>query len=252
MEIETDYGSINIQVEEYKRPTFEVLFDKPNQHYKLNDSIKVQGKASSFSGYSVNNAKVNYKVFRRAMYDYRLTYTQRSAIYGSNIYSERKQIAIGKTNTKPGGKFDITFFAKATNTKQNYSYEIETEVTDLNGETRTKTTAINVGQKDINLNISAEQVIYVSNKTDSIPFWVTNLNNEPIKANVKAEWSLLQAPSKLMNKSPFYAENYALSKEEFIKCFPDEDYNNELEVAKWPIKSVELKQSPTAKNGRGV
>ncbi|MGN8058054.1 alpha-2-macroglobulin family protein [Pedobacter sp. 22163] len=251
MEIETDYGSINVQVEEYKRPTFEVLFDKPNQHYKLNDSIKVQGKASSFSGYSVNNAKVNYKVFRRAMYDYRLTYTQRSAIYGSNIYSERKQIAIGKTNTKAGGKFDITFFARATNTKQNYSYEIETEVTDLNGETRTKTTMINVGQKDINLNVSTEQVIYVSNKTDSIPFWVTNLNNEPIKANIKAEWSLLQAPSRLINKSPFYAENYTLSKEEFIKHFPDEDYNNELEVAKWPIKSVELRQSPTAKDGRG-
>jgi len=251
MEIETEYGRIAVQVEEYKRPTFEVLFDKPNKHYKLNDSIKVLAKASTFSGYAVNNAKVNYKVFRRAMYDYRLTYTQHSAIYGSNIYSERKQIAIGKTNTKSGGKFEITFFAKAANTKQNYSYEIETEVTDLNGETRTKTTTINVGQKDINLNVSTEQVIYVSNKTDSIPFWVTNLNNEPIKTNVKAEWSLLQAPARLMNKSSFYAENYALSKEEFIKRFPDEDYNNELEVAKWPIKSIELKQSPIAKNGRG-
>ena len=250
MEIETDYGRINVQVEEYKRPTFEIVFDKPNQKYKLNDSIKVHGKATAFSGYSVNNAKINYKIFRRAIYDYRSNDVQYAAIYGSRGF-ERQQIAIGRTNTKPGGKFDITFFAKATNTKQNYSYEIETEVTDLNGETRTKTTAINVGQKDINLNVSAEQVIYISNKTDSIQFWVTNLNNEPIKANVKAEWSLLQAPSRLMNKSPFYAENYALSKEEFIKYFPDEDYNNELEVAKWPIKSVELRQSPTAKNGRG-
>jgi uncharacterized protein YfaS (alpha-2-macroglobulin family) len=251
MEIETDYGSIKVQVEEYKRPTFEIVFDKPNQHYKLNDSIKVQGNVSAFSGYSVNNAKVNYKVFRRAIYDYRLTYAQRSAIYGSNIYAERKQIAIGKTGTKTGGKFDIVFFAKATDTKQNYSYEIETEVTDLNGETRTKTTAINVGQKDINLNISTEQVVYVNSKTDSIAFSVTNLNNEPIKANVKAEWSLLQSPSRLMNKSPFYAENYAMSKEEFIKNFPDEDYNNELEVAKWPIKSVELKQNLVVKDGRG-
>ena len=250
MEIETDYGRINVQVEEYKRPTFEIFFDKPNQKYKLNDSIKVHGKATAFSGYSVNNAKINYKIFCRAIYDYRSNDVQYAAIYGSRGF-ERQQIAIGRTNTKPGGKFDITFFAKATNTKQNYSYEIETEVTDLNGETRTKTTAINVGQKDINLNVSAEQVIYISNKTDSIQFWVTNLNNEPIKANVKAEWSLLQAPSRLMNKSPFYAENYALSKEEFIKYFPDEDYNNELEVAKWPIKSVELRQSPTAKNGRG-
>ncbi|ARS41283.1 hypothetical protein CA265_17130 [Sphingobacteriaceae bacterium GW460-11-11-14-LB5] len=250
MQIETDYGSIYVQVEEYKRPTFEVVFDKPIQKYKLNDSIKVEGRASAFSGYSINNAKINYKVFRKAIYDYRLNYAQRIAVYGSGSF-DRKQIAIGKTSTKAGGKFDITFFAKATDTKQNYSYDIEIEVTDLNGETRTKSTSINVGQKDINLNISTEQVIYTSNKTDSIAFWVSNLNNEPIKANIQAKWSLLQSPSRLMNKSPFYAEGYTMNKDEFIKNFPDEDYNNELEVAKWPVKSVELKQNLSIIDGRG-
>ncbi|GAA4209334.1 hypothetical protein GCM10022289_34630 [Pedobacter jeongneungensis] len=251
MQIETGYGSIYIQVEEYKRPTFEVVFDKPDQHYKLNDSIKVQGKASSFSGYSVSNAKVNYKVFRRVMDDYRFTYEQRSAVYGSRMYAERKQVAIGKTTTQAGGKFGIAFFAKATDTRANYSYEIVADVTDLNGETRSKTTTINVGKKDIALNISGEQVVYLSNKTDSISFSVTNLNNEPVKADVKAEWNLLQAPSRLTNKSPFYAENYTMGREAFIKNFPDDDYNNELEVAKWPIKSVEFKQNLMAKNGRG-
>jgi uncharacterized protein YfaS (alpha-2-macroglobulin family) len=251
MEIETDYGRIAVQVEEYKRPTFEVVFDKPNKHYKLNDSIKVEGKASSFSGYSVSNAKVNYKVFRSVMDDYRLSYEQRSVIYGSRMYVERKQVAIGKTNTKGDGKFEITFFANATDINTNYSYEIVADVTDLNGETRSKTINLTVGKKDIKLNLSTEQVVYLSNKADSISFSVTNLNNEAIKADVKAEWSLLQAPSRLLNKSPFYAENYGMSKEEFIKNFPNDDYNNELEVAKWPVKSVEFKQSLSLKNGRG-
>jgi uncharacterized protein YfaS (alpha-2-macroglobulin family) len=251
MGIETTYGSIYVQVEEYKRPTFELVFDKRNQHYKLNDSIKVSGRASAFSGYSVSNAKVNYKVFSKVIDNYSLSYAQRNAIFGSRMYAERKQIAIGKTNTKAGGKFEIAFFAKASDTRLNYSYEIEAEVTDLNGETRTKTTSLNVGKKDITLNISAEQIVYLSNKTDSISFSVTNLNNEPIKAGIKAEWSLLQAPSRLMNKSPFYAENYAMAKEAFIKNFPDDDYNNELEVAKWPVKSVGFRQNPGVKNGRG-
>lgn len=250
MTIRTDGGEITVQVEEYKRPTFEVVFDKPNQRYKLNDSIKVVGKASAFSGYSVSNASLNYKIFRRALYDYRSNYTERTAIYGSRAF-ERKQVAIGKTATKAGGKFEITFFAKATDTRLNYSYDVEVEVTDLNGETRSKTTSVNVGKKDINLSISAEQVIYMSNKRDSLAFWVSNLNNEPIKASVKAEWSLLQAPFRLMNKSPFYAEKYAMTQEEFIKIFPDEDYNNELEVAKWPVKSVVLTQNAEIKNGRG-
>lgn len=250
MIIGTEDGDIGVQVEEYKRPTFEVVFDKPNQRYKLNDSIRVMGKANAFSGYSVSNASVNYKVFRRALYDYRLNNVEQSAIYGSRAF-ERKQVAIGKTTTRAGGKFDITFFAKAIDTKLNYSYDIEAEVIDLNGETRSKTTSVNAGRKDINLSVSCEQVIYVDSKRDSLDFWVSNLNNEPIKASVKAEWSLLQAPSRLMNKSPFYAEKYTMTKEEFIKIFPDEDYNNELEVAKWPVKSVELKQNLTVKNGRG-
>lgn len=250
MEIETGYGSISVQVEEYKRPTFEVVFNKPNQKYKLNDSITVQGKTSSFAGYSVNNAKVNYKVFRKQVYDYRLNYTERIAIYGSRGF-ERKQIAIGRTTTKEDGKFDITFFAKATDSRQNYSFEIETEVTDLNGETRTKTIVVNAGQKDVNLNISAEQVVFLTKKTDSISFWVTNLNNEPIKAKVKAEWNLLETPSRLMNGGLFKAENYAMSKEEFVSDFPDEEYRNELEVAKWPVKSVMLKQELAVKDGNG-
>ncbi|QIL38854.1 hypothetical protein G7074_05885 [Pedobacter sp. HDW13] len=52
-------------------------------------------------------------------------------------------------------------------------------------------------------------------------------------------------------QKPFYAENYSISKEAFIKVFPDQEYNKELEVAKWPLKSVELKQNPDVKNGRG-
>lgn len=251
MEIKTDYGRIAIQVEEYKRPTFEVLFEKPNKHYKLNDSIKVAGKASSFSGYSVSNAKVNYKVFRNLIYDYRLSYGQRSAIYGPGINAQRKQVAIGKTITTPDGKFEITFFTSAADINANYSYEIMADVTDLNGETRSKTINLTVGKKDIMLNISTTQVAYLSNKTDSISFSVTNLNREPVKADIKAEWSLLQAPSRLMNKSPFYAENYAMSKEDFIKNFPDDDYDNELDVAKWSVKSVEFKQNLSAKNGLG-
>ncbi|WP_406824097.1 MG2 domain-containing protein [Pedobacter sp. KACC 23697] len=251
MEIETEYGRIAVQVEEYKRPTFEVVFDRPNKNYKLNDSIKVEGKASSFSGYSVSNAKVTYKVFRNLMYDYRLSYGQQHAIYGSRINAERKQVAIGKTNTKAGGKFEISFFANATDTGKNYVYEVVADITDLNGETRSKTINLTVGKKDIILNISTEQVMYLSKKADSISFSVTNLNHETIKADVKAEWILLQAPSRLMNKSPFYAENYAMSKEDFIKNFPHDDYNNELEVAKWPVKSVEFKQNLSAKTGRG-
>ncbi|WP_316785283.1 alpha-2-macroglobulin family protein [Pedobacter frigiditerrae] len=250
MRLETDYGNIQIQVEEYKRPTFEVVFDKFNQHYKLNDSIKVLGKAVAFSGYSVANAKVSYKIYRRAIFDYRLGYGESYAIYGVSAFT-RQQIAIGKTLTKAGGKFEFSFFAKGPNEKLNYAFDIEVTITDLNGETRTKTTTINVGKKDISLVISNNQMLVLNSKTDSIPFSVTNLNYEPIKADLKAEWFLLEAPARLTNKSPFYAEKYTLSKEEFIKTFPTDDYNNESDLSKWPVLKNKYNQNITTDKGTG-
>ncbi|WP_169306859.1 alpha-2-macroglobulin family protein [Pedobacter polaris] len=250
MRLETEYGGINIQVEEYKRPTFEVVFDKFNQQYKLNDSIKVQGKALAFSGYSVSNAKVSYKIYRRMIFDYRLSYSQSYAIYGVNAF-HKQQIAIGTSTTKAGGKFEFNFFAKAPNDKTNYAFEIEVTLTDLNGETRTKSTTINVGKKDIALTVTNDNMLFLSAKTDSISFSVTNLNYVPIKASVKAEWFLLEAPNRLTNKSPFYAEQYTLSKEEFIKAFPNDDYNNELNFAKWPIIKTQFNQNSIVDKGLG-
>lgn len=251
MHITSDYGSIEVQVEEYKRPTFEIVFDKPNQSYKLNDSVKVQGKASSFAGYVIANSKISYKIFRSAIYNYNLDFIERIDNYGSQDFA-RTQVAFGKTTTKADGKFEVVFLAKAPNDKINYTFEIETELTDINGETRTKSTSINVGKKDIQLAIATNQILFLSSKPDSISFNASNLNGEPIKAKIKAEWSLLQAPTRLMNKSPFYAEYYTLSKEEFVKTFPDEDYNNELEIEKWPIKNTIYHQELAVANGIGA
>ncbi|RZL47355.1 MAG: hypothetical protein EOP00_12215, partial [Pedobacter sp.] len=250
MRLETEYGSINVQVEEYKRPTFEVVFDKFNQRYKLNDSVKVQGKAVAFSGYSVSNAKVSYKIFRRAIFDYRTDYSQSYAIYGANAFT-RQQIAIGKTTTGVGGKFEFNFFAKPANDKLNYAFDMEVTITDLNGETRTKSTTINVGKQDITLAVNTDQSMFLTGKTDSISFAVNNLNYIPTKASVKAEWFLLKTPNRLSNKSPFYAEQYTLTKEEFIKTFPNDDYNNELNLNKWPVFKAQLNQTSTADKGIG-
>ncbi|HTN00196.1 MAG TPA: MG2 domain-containing protein [Pedobacter sp.] len=250
MMLETAYGSIQIQVEEYKRPTFEVVFDKPNQHYKLNDSIKVLGKAVAFAGYSVGSAKVSYKIYRRAIYDYRLNDYEYAAIYGSAAFN-KQQIAIGKTTTTADGRFELSFFAKIPNDKVNYAFDVEVTATDINGETSTKSSTINVGKKDLSLVVNNSKVFFVSSKTDSIPFSVTNLNYEPIKANLKAEWFLLESPKRLTNKSPFYGEKYTLSKEEFIKTFPTDDYDNEYDLAKWPILKNQYHENSTTDNGKG-
>ncbi|WP_052496351.1 alpha-2-macroglobulin family protein [Pedobacter lusitanus] len=249
MQLATIYGTVEVQVEEYKRPTFEVNFDASTQKYKLNDSIKVQGKAIAFSGYSVTGAKVSYKVYRSVIpvfYGYGRRPYQRESL---------QQIAIGTTQTKEGGSFNLTFFAAADlNTNENYTFKITADITDLNGETRTASKSINAGKTDMVLNAALPEQLFLTPKTDSLSLSVQNLNGEPIPAKLNAEWTALQYPGRLVNKNifPVIAENYTLSKEEFIKAFPFEEYKGDYDPANWTALTTAFHQDLTFSNGIGA
>ena len=63
--IQTANGSCLFRVEEYKRPTFEVEFDKVTQNYQDGDTVVVKATARSYAGVPVQGGKVSYKVVRR-------------------------------------------------------------------------------------------------------------------------------------------------------------------------------------------
>ena len=51
------YSNVSFSVEEYKRPTFEVVFDPITASYSLNDSIVASGSATAFSGATFKQCK---------------------------------------------------------------------------------------------------------------------------------------------------------------------------------------------------
>ena len=53
-----------IRVEKYKRPTFDIELEKPDNKYSAGDTITVEGTARTFSGMPVQGAKVSYTVTR--------------------------------------------------------------------------------------------------------------------------------------------------------------------------------------------
>lgn len=57
-------GFAPFRVEEYKRPTFEVNIDEVATEYHNGDTVKVTGKAMTYSGVPVQGAKVAYSVKR--------------------------------------------------------------------------------------------------------------------------------------------------------------------------------------------
>ncbi|MFC3562056.1 alpha-2-macroglobulin family protein [Pedobacter jamesrossensis] len=244
MQINTRYGSISIQVEEYKRPTFEIVFDKFNNMYKLNDSVLVKGKAVTFSGYPVGGAKLKYTISRISLPDM-------TSRYEGNLV---KQIVVGKADLKADGNFSFNFLAMAGNdSKKNYMYKITVDVTDVNGETRTSGTEIKVGEKDIRLTFNLPDKIFLTSKQDSFSFDVLNLNNQPINAKVETEWLKLQEPQILTIKNPFSVkpEAYSLNRIDFKYNFPNAEYNDESNPANWPLSKISFNKNIEIENGFG-
>src|SRR6202008_4661970 len=105
MHITDDNNTVYFSVEEYKRPKFEVVYNPVNDTYRLNDSVKVYGKAKSYSGASVSGAEVKYRVVRSARYPY--WYWWR----GAAPSSPEMEIASGTLATNDTGGFIIPFAA---------------------------------------------------------------------------------------------------------------------------------------------
>ncbi len=59
-------GYYRFQVEEYKRPTFEITFPKVNQRYTWGDTVVVKATAKTYAGVPVQGARVSYQVTRRS------------------------------------------------------------------------------------------------------------------------------------------------------------------------------------------
>lgn len=59
------FGGISFNVEQYKRPTFQVRFDAYNEKYTPGDTVQVRGRVESYAGVPVQGAKVEYTVERR-------------------------------------------------------------------------------------------------------------------------------------------------------------------------------------------
>lgn len=69
--LSTEKGTTTIRVEEYKRPTFDITFDKLTGSYSLGDKVEVKGSVKTFSGVSLQDLPVNYTVTRFLRFGWR-------------------------------------------------------------------------------------------------------------------------------------------------------------------------------------
>ena len=214
-------------VEEYKRPKFETKFNPVTETYKVNDFITVKGEALAYGGSNITDAKVVYRVHRKVQYP-RWFYW-----YRPWFVSDPQEITHGETTTDDSGNFEITFKARPDESvdKTNlpiFNYEIIADVTDINGETRSTTTIVNVGYHALSASISVASKLDKSKKDHKLTLETKNLNGEFVPAKGSIKIYKLIAPNFVLRKRPWNAPDYQeIPESEFKQLFPHDAYNNE-------------------------
>ncbi|NNL32342.1 MAG: alpha-2-macroglobulin [Flavobacteriaceae bacterium] len=234
-----DSGKIDVDsehyfsVEEYKRPKFEAKFDPVSETYKIDDIVKVSGSALAYAGSNITKAKVVYRVHREVQYPRWYHW------YHPWFNREPQEIKHGETTTDDQGNFVIEFPALADKSadKKNlpiFHYKISADVTDINGETRSTTTIVNVGYHAITATLKLESQLEKSKKDHRIAFETKNLNGELVNTSGTIKIYKLKAPSRVVRQRPWNAPDYQMfSENEFIRLFPNEAYAKEDELISW-------------------
>ncbi|TNJ43781.1 carboxypeptidase-like regulatory domain-containing protein [Tamlana fucoidanivorans] len=219
-------NTFHFSVEEYKRPKFETKFNPVTKTYKVNDSIKVNGKALAYAGSNVTNSKVTYRVHRK------IEYPRWYFWYYPSASHEAQEITHGETTTNDSGNFEITFKAIPDKSAHPsslpvFKYEVIADVTDLNGETRSTTTIINVGYHALIAQLSVPEQLDKTNKHHEIHISTQNLNGEfaPTKGTIKIYKA--KSPNRVLRKRPWPTPDYQeFSEEAYTHLFPHDAYNN--------------------------
>ena len=120
----------NFSVEEYKRPTFKVEFEKSQAKYAAGDTVRLKATAKSFAGVPVQGARVAVKVIRRPSMFWRCT----------GVDLKRETVLTDTVRTAADGTFTVSVPMVMPDTydehpRRYYNFDIAADVTDASGET---------------------------------------------------------------------------------------------------------------------
>lgn len=168
----------NFSVEEYKRPTFKVDFEKPQTKYAVGDTVRFNATAKSFAGVPVQGAKAVVRVVRRPSVYWR---------YADNdIKSET--VLVDTLQTSADGTFTVAVPMVMPETydehpKRYFNFDITADVTDVAGETRHGETSLPLSDYPTMLTCDIPEKSLRDSLT-TITFAYRNNAGEPIDGTV--------------------------------------------------------------------
>lgn len=231
-------GYTDFQVEEYKRPKFEVTFNPIKDEYKYGQTIELKGKAAMFSGVPLSNSTVNYEIKKQNIrWRYFWWYPRGN---------DNENSILGDVKTNEKGEFTIKIELKKDETLEGIqidNYAINASVTDINGETQSANTNVKVASvshyitaNDASTGLSVTD--YFSDEAIKLNVDTKNYNDQILKKSYNVKLEKLEEPKQI------FRENFAsvvqdlpkLSKEEFVKKFPHDRFDKNDDVKNWKIE----------------
>jgi hypothetical protein len=152
-------GSTSFNVEEYKRPKFQVELTAPEEAPGLNSEVSMTGRAVAYTGAAAGGAMVKYRVVREVRLP---RWCWWSSIYFSTGREPSQAVAHGTAVTQNDGSFAVKFVARPDPSipqkdEPTFDFTVHADVTDTTGETRSAQRSVRVGYTALQATLSANE-----------------------------------------------------------------------------------------------
>lgn len=192
-------GAVHFNVEEYKRPKFQVTVDAPKEGSKLNAEVALTGKATAYTGAAIGGAKVRYRVTREVRWPvwfYECCWWRIPPHRGV-----AQEVAHGTAVTEADGTFAVKFVAKPDLSvpeadEPTFHYTVHADVTDSTGETRSGSKSVTVGYTALQANLKADEWL-TSAQPVKVTLTTQTLDGEPQPAKGTVKVFKLKAPQQV-------------------------------------------------------
>ena len=181
-----DHHRRNISVEEYKRPTFEVVFPDFKEDYKSGDTLRVKATAKSYAGVPVEGARVSYRVERRQAWWW-ISYMH----YWNGGWIGRMQnseeMYAGETVTDEDGSFEVVMpmvLPEDENHPMFFNFVVTADVTDVAGETHHGELSLPLGNRKTALTVDMDDK-QQREKMSPITFHLRNAAGNDIDSSLR-------------------------------------------------------------------
>lgn len=228
--------SYNVEVEEYKRPNFEVIMDTTKVAYKLGEKIKFSGIAKSFSGVALDNVALKYRIYSQEKFPF---FPCWCGYFGRIFNFQKEEIANGDLKTDKDGKFIIETMSKIIDKDEDinnvFQYTCVVDVVDVNGETQSCSSSIALAQKSFGIS-SNLNYLNLKDELKTINVHCKSIEGVNLASNLQIKILELKAPKDIMRKRLWNKPDiFIYSFKDYKSWFPEDIYKDEDSPTNWDI-----------------